>query len=95
MISFGHRTAISSDVPFLARLNQQVIEGEGPSNPLNLAKLETRMRSLGTGRRTSSGSRVYGLPDHARNGTSALNLTGITLNRRHCTESFGQLPNAR
>jgi GNAT superfamily N-acetyltransferase len=45
-IALGHRAATARDVPCLARMNQQLIEDEGHRNPMNLAELESRMRSM-------------------------------------------------
>jgi GNAT superfamily N-acetyltransferase len=40
------RVATAADLPILARMNQQLIEDERHRNPMNLAELETRMRSM-------------------------------------------------
>ncbi len=40
------RVATAADLPILARMNQQLIEDERHRNPVNLAELETRMRSM-------------------------------------------------
>jgi GNAT superfamily N-acetyltransferase len=45
-VSLEHRVAASSDIPVLARMNQQLIEDEGHRNLMNLAELESRMRSM-------------------------------------------------
>jgi predicted acetyltransferase len=46
----NYRKAKVQDVPLLARLNQQLIEDEGHSNPMTLPELVERMRHwLGTG----------------------------------------------
>jgi len=46
----NYRRAKVQDVPLLARLNQQLIEDEGHSNPMTLPELVERMRHwLGTG----------------------------------------------
>ena len=45
-IALGHRAATARDVPCLARMNQQLIEDEGHRNLMNLAELESRMRSM-------------------------------------------------
>jgi GNAT superfamily N-acetyltransferase len=45
-IALGHRTAAAADLPTLARMNQELIEDEGHRNPMNLAELERRMRSM-------------------------------------------------
>jgi len=45
-IALEHRAATPSDISILASMNQQLIEDEGHRNPMNLAELETRMRSI-------------------------------------------------
>jgi GNAT superfamily N-acetyltransferase len=45
-LAIGHRVANFADVPIVARMNQQLIEDEGHRNPMNLAELESRMRSM-------------------------------------------------
>ncbi len=45
-LALKHRAATADDVPILARMNQQLIEDERHRNPMNLAELETRMRSM-------------------------------------------------
>jgi len=45
-IALEHRAATAADLPILARMNQQLIEDERHRNPMNLAELETRMRSM-------------------------------------------------
>lgn len=40
------RVATAADLPALTRMNQQLIEDERHRNPMNLAELETRMRSM-------------------------------------------------
>ena len=45
-IALGHRSATTADLPILVRMNQQLIEDERHRNPMNLAELETRMRSM-------------------------------------------------
>jgi GNAT superfamily N-acetyltransferase len=45
-LTLGDRVATAADLPTLARMNQQLIEDEGHRNPMNLAQLETRMRSM-------------------------------------------------
>jgi len=38
------REATAEDLPLLARLNRELIEDQGSSNPMSLAELEERMR---------------------------------------------------
>jgi ribosomal protein S18 acetylase RimI-like enzyme len=38
------RSATSMDLPLLVRMNQELIEDEGSSNPMNPKQLETRMQ---------------------------------------------------
>ena len=45
-IALGHRLATIADVAMLAQMNQQLIEDDRHRNPMTLAELETRMRSL-------------------------------------------------
>ena len=45
-LALGDRVATAADLPTLARMNQQLIEDEGHRNPMNLAQLEKRMRSM-------------------------------------------------
>jgi predicted acetyltransferase len=45
-LALGYRAATAADLPILARMNQQLIEDERHRNPMNLAELESRMRSL-------------------------------------------------
>ena len=45
-LALGDRVATAADLPTLARMNQQLIEDEGHRNPMNLAQLETRLRSM-------------------------------------------------
>ena len=45
-IALGHRLATIADVAMLAQMNQHLIEDERHRNPMTLAELETRMRSM-------------------------------------------------
>lgn len=45
-VALAARAATAADIPILARLNQQLIADEGHRNPMTLAELEARMRSL-------------------------------------------------
>ena len=45
-IALGHRGATIADAAMLAQMNQQLIEDERHRNPMTLAELETRMRSM-------------------------------------------------
>ena len=45
-LALWDRVATAADLPILARMNQQLIEDEGHRNPMNLAQLETRLRSM-------------------------------------------------
>ena len=41
---FSLRTASGADLPYLAQMNQQLIQDEGSRNPMNVAQLEARLR---------------------------------------------------
>ena len=53
-LALEYRVATAADLPILARMNQQLIEDERHRNPMNLAELETRMRSMLAGDYTAT-----------------------------------------
>jgi hypothetical protein len=50
----ARRVATGAEIPTLARMNQQLIDGAGHRNPKNLAELEMRMRSMLAGDYTAT-----------------------------------------
>jgi hypothetical protein len=50
----ARRVATGGEIPTLARMNQQLIDGAGHRNPKNLAELEMRMRSMLAGDYTAT-----------------------------------------
>ena len=45
-LALEYRVATAADLPILTRMNQQLIEDERHRNSMNLAELESRMRSM-------------------------------------------------